>query len=100
MEEPTKIIENNENVKFVNFSQRMKKLGQTQYTSLLVNPHPRAHDDGTPYFEDIRIRGNVDSYYDFEIHEDDVEKFITKWIDYKKSVSPFFNQNAVVEDYL
>jgi len=78
----------------------MKKLGQTQYISVFVNPNPLLHDDGTPYFQDIRIDGNPDDYYDFKIHSEDVRNFIEKWLEYKKSTNALFYGDKKIEDYL
>ncbi len=93
-------MENNlENLKYISFDKAMRKLGQTQYTSMFVNPHDKLREDGTPYFEDIRIQGNPDNYYDLKIHQDDVRKFIEQWIEYKKQNNPSFNDKKV-EDFL
>lgn len=92
-------LENKELPEFRSFDRVMRKLGQTQYSSVFVNPNPRAHEDGTPYFDDIRIEGDPDDWYSFKIHKDDVEKFIRKWFEYKKATSPFFLKE-VIEDYL
>jgi hypothetical protein len=92
-------VENQEGIKFIHFGDAVRKLGQVQYSSRLVNPDPRAHDDGTPYFDDIRIKGDPDNYHGLEICEDDVRKFIEKWFEYKKASSPFFG-NQKLEDYL
>lgn len=92
-------IEHREISDFVSFDEVMRKLGQTQYISLFVNPHPQAREDGTPYFSDIRIEGDPNDYYDFKIHRDDVEKFIEKWLEYKKETSPFFGDKKI-EDFL
>ncbi len=92
-------LEKKEDLSYVNFNQVMKKLGQTQYSSILINPNPRAHEDSTPYFQEIRIQGNPDSYYDVKIHKDDVRLFVEKWIEYKKTTSPFFGEKTI-EDFL
>ena len=92
-------LETNEGLKFVPFKKAMEKLGQTQYSSVFVNPSPKLHEDGTPYFSDIRIKGNPDNYYNFDICEDDIQTFIEKWFEYKKQTSPFFG-NKKLEDFL
>lgn len=93
-------VENKENLGYVNFKDAMKKLGQTQYSSVFVNPHPKLHEDGEPYFDDIRIDGNPDNYYDFKIHPDDIRKFVEKWLEYKKSINMMLYGDKKVEDYL
>ena len=93
-------IENNEAHKFISFRDATKKLStQMQYLSFFVNPDKRAHEDGTPYFSDIRIEGNPDDYHFLKIHSDDVRLFIEKWFEYKKSTSPFFVDKKL-EDFL
>lgn len=84
---------------YILFNRAFQKLGQTQYVSVFVNPNPKLHTDGTPYFEDIRIEGNPDDYYNLSIHKDDIRKFIEKWLTYKKQSSPFYSNNKV-EDFL
>jgi hypothetical protein len=71
------------------------KMGQMQYVSRFVNPNPKLHEDGTPYFDDIRIKGNPDDYHELSIHEDDIRKFAEKWLEYKKSTSPFYEDTTV-----
>ena len=85
--------------KYISFNDALEKLGQMQYVSRFINPNPKLHDDGTPYFDDIRITGNPDDYYNLFIHPDDVKKFIEKWLTYKKQSSPFYSNNKV-EDFL
>ena len=92
-------LEKKENLGFVSFKEAMKKLGQTQYSSMFVNPNPKAHDDGLPFFSDIRIEGEPSNYYDFKIHKDDIRKFIEMWLNYKKKTSPFFKDKSL-EDFL
>jgi len=84
---------------YVPFNRALQKLGQTQYISVFVNPNPKLHTDGTPYFDDIRITGNPDNYYNIFIHPDDIRKFIERWLDYKKKTSPFYANNKV-EDFM
>lgn len=100
METSENNLESKENIEYVDFNKVMRKLGQTQYTSIFVNPSPKLHEDGEPYFEDIRIEGNPDDYYSIKIHPDDVRKFIEKWLEYKKSVNMMVFGNKKVEDYL
>jgi hypothetical protein len=85
--------------KYIPFNDALEKLGSMQYVSRFVNPHPKLHEDGTPYFDDIRVTGNPDDYYNLFIHPDDVIKFIEKWLDYKKKTTHFYAKNKV-EDFL
>ena len=91
--------ENKEDINYVPFHDAMRNLGQAQYTSWFVNPSPKLHDEGTPYFSEIRIQGNPDDYYDFKIHKDDIRKFIEQWFAYKKETNPMFTGRKL-EDYL
>jgi hypothetical protein len=84
---------------YISFNKALQKLGQAQYISVFVNPSPKLHTDGTPYFSDIRIQGNPNEYYNISIHPDDIKKFIEKWLVYKKDTSPFY-ANSKVEDFL
>jgi hypothetical protein len=95
----SKIFENKESADWIKFEIALKKLGQAQYVSWFINPHPKLREEGIPYFDDIRIEGNPDNYYGIKIHKDDIEKFIQKWLEYKKTSSPFY-QEKKVEDYL
>lgn len=92
-------LETNENLDFIPFNIALEKLGQVQYSSRFVNPHPKLHEDGTPFFSEIRIEGNPDNYHSLKIHKDDIRIFIEKWFEYKKQSSPFFG-NKNLEDYL
>jgi hypothetical protein len=92
-------LENKENLEFVSLKEVTKKLGQAQYVSVFLNPNEKLHNDGTPYFSDIRIDGKPDDYHNLKIHTDDVGKFIEKWFEYKKNSSPFFNDKKL-EDFL
>ena len=91
--------ENIEDHKFVSFNEVTRKLGQAQYVRRFVNSDKRFHDDGTPYFSDIRVDGDPDDYYNLKIHIDDVRLFIEKWFEYKKMTSPFFADKKL-EDFL
>ena len=88
-----------EDLDYVLLGSITKKLGQAQYVSLFVNPNEKAHEDGTPYFEDIRIKGDPNDYHNLKIHQDDVSTFIEKWFEYKKRTN-FFYQNKTIEDFL
>ena len=77
----------------------LRCIGQAQYSSRFVNPNPKLHDDGTPFFDNIRIEGDPDDYHSLKIHKDDIKKFIERWLEYKKETSPFFNKNAKMEDF-
>jgi hypothetical protein len=92
-------IENQEALKFISFGDAVRKLGQVQYSSRLINPDPHLHEDGTPYLADIRIKGDPDNYHSLEICGDDVRKFVEGWFEYKKTTSPFFG-NQKLEDFL
>jgi hypothetical protein len=88
-----------EQLDFLNFGDVTKKLGQAQYVSWFVNPSPKAHEDGTPYFSEIRTQGDPNDYYELKIHKDDVNSFITQWFDYKKQTSMMF-ANRSLEEFL
>lgn len=92
-------IEHREISDFVLFHDVLGKLGQIQYVSRFVNPDQKFHDDGTPFFSDIRVEGDCDDYHNLKIHRDDIEKFIEKWLEYKKETSPFFGDKKI-EDFL
>ncbi len=91
-------VENKEDTDYICLGD-LTKLGQAQYISRFVNPDEKLHDDGTPYFDDIRIEGNPDDYHSLKIHKDGLRKFIEKWFEYKKQTSPFFGGKKV-EDFL
>ena len=93
-------MENNESQKFVSFRDATIKLGQMQYVSRFINPDQRLHEDGIPYFSDIRIEGDPDDYYNLRIHPDDVKKFIEKWLEYKQSTTSLFFTGKKLEDFL
>jgi len=84
------VLESHEKQEFVSLADVTKKLGQVQYISRFINPDKRFHEDGTPFFSDIRIEGDPDDYYNLKIHRDDVRSFIKKWFEYKKVTNPFF----------
>ena len=92
-------IEDNESPNYVNFRDATRKLGQAQYTSWFINPNPKLHEDGTPYFEEVRIEGNPDDYYDIKIHADDLRKFVERWLEYKKETNPLYKDKKI-EDFL
>lgn len=92
-------IEENESSSYVDFRDATKKLGQAQYISRFINPNPKLHEDGTPYFEGIRTEGNLDDYYDIKIHADDLIKFVERWLEYKKETNPLYKNNKI-EDFL
>lgn len=92
--------ESKESECYVSFDIALRKLGQTQYISRFVDPNPKVHNDGTPYFEDIRTEGNPDDWHSFKIHKEDIKRFVEKWLEYKKETSPFFKKDAKAEDYL
>ena len=91
--------ENIESHKFISFRDVTKKLGQMQYISRFLNPDEKLHEDGTPYFSDIRIEGNPNDYYSLKIHSDDVQSFIKRWFEFKKLTNPLF-VNKKLEDFL
>lgn len=94
-------IENKENLDFVYFKDivREYELGQVQYISDFINPHPSARENGVPFFSDIRVEGSPDDCFSIKIHKDDVRKFIKKWFEFKKQQSPSFS-NKKVEAFL
>lgn len=91
-------IESKEDLDYIRLGD-LTKLGQTQYTSRFVNPNEKLHNDGTPYFDEIRIKGDPDNYHSLKIHKDDVRKFVEKWFEYQKQTSLFFGGKKV-EDFL
>ncbi len=92
-------FEKKEDMDFVSFNKIARKLGQTQYVSIFVNPNPRLHEEGEPYFSEFRIQGNPDNYYDFKIHTDDIVPFIKKWFEYKKERG-FFGADRTLEEFI
>lgn len=84
---------------FIPATTALEKLGNLQYTSRFLTKDPLLHQDGTPYFEDIRIEGDPETWYDFKIHKDDVEKFIKDWLRYKQETVPFYRDRKL-EDFL
>ena len=88
-----------EQLDFVRFGDVTKKLGQDQYSSWFLNPNPKLHEDGTPYFPEIRIQGDPNNYHDLKIHKDDVNSFIKQWFDYKKEANYMF-ANRNLEEFL
>lgn len=93
-------LESKEPTEYVSMRETFRNMGQMQYLSRLVNPDTRLHEDGTPYFGDIRINGDPNNYYGLSIHKDDARKFVEKWIEYKKSTSSFFDENVTPDDFL
>ena len=88
-----------ERQKFVSFGDVTRKMGKAQYLSRFVDSNQRLHEDGTPFFSEIRVEGDPDDYHNLRIHADDVRPFVEKWIEYKKQSSPFFADKKL-EDFL